>query len=200
MNRTATRILATAIALLVLYIVQLGVGQNVSSDNTALSQPSAEHVANTASAPSTLAHENVDVYEVVRVVDGDTLVVSRLGKENTVRLIGLDTPETVDPRRPVQCFGAAASQEAHRMLDGQQVRLETDSSQDSRDKYGRMLAYVFLQDGTLFNKHMIAEGFGHEYTYRTPYKYQMDFKAAEQSARVAQKGLWAPSVCENSSP
>lgn len=140
------------------------------------------------------------LHTVVRVVDGDTIVVDVHGVPTKVRLIGLDTPEAVDPRKSVQCFGEEASQEAHRMLDGQSVRLESDPSQDTYDKYGRTLAYVFLQDGTLFNKYMITEGFGHEYTYRIPYTYQSEFKTAQREARAAGKGLWAPGACANYSP
>jgi micrococcal nuclease len=137
-----------------------------------------------------------NTYRVTKVVDGDTFVVDIDGSAVTVRLIGLDTPETVDPRKPVQCFGREASDKAKEILAGARVRLETDASQDTYDKYGRLLAYAFLPDGTLFNRYMIEEGFGHEYTYRTPYKYQTEFKAAEEAARIAKKGLWADDACE----
>lgn len=200
MDKAATRIFTIIIAALILYVVQLGSGRDTVAESvTRVVQPS-EHVASSASAPTVSTQNDATMYDVVRVVDGDTVVVSLTGKESTVRLIGLDTPETVDPRKPVQCFGEEASQEAHRLLDGQRVRLEMDSSQDSHDKYGRMLAYVFLQDGRMFNKYMIADGFGHEYTYRVPYKYQSEFKMAQQEARAAQKGLWAPDACTDYSP
>jgi endonuclease YncB( thermonuclease family) len=135
-------------------------------------------------------------YPVIKVVDGDTLTIQMNGKSQTLRLIGLDTPETVDPRKPVQCFGIEASNKAKNVLTGQKVLIETDPSQDTYDKYNRLLVYVFLQDGTLFNKTMISEGFGHEYTYNTPYKYQSEFKIAENEARIQKKGLWADGVCE----
>jgi len=110
----------------------------------------------------------------------------------------------VDPRKPVQCFGKEASDKAKELLTGKSVRLEKDASQGEYDKYGRLLAYVYLPDlpdsagkagGTLFNKYMIAEGYGHEYTYNLPYKYQQEFKAAEARARAEKKGLWADGVC-----
>lgn len=132
---------------------------------------------------------------VVRVVDGDTVVVSINSKNTTLRLIGLDTPETVDPRKKVQCFGKEASDEAKQILTGKTVRVEGDASQGVLDKYGRTLAYVYLPDGTLFNKFMIQEGYGHEYTYKTPYEFQKQFKAAEVSAREGEKGLWASDAC-----
>ncbi len=135
-------------------------------------------------------------YAVDRVVDGDTVKIELHGRAETVRLIGLDTPETVDPRRPVECFGMEASNKAEDILTGRKVKIETDLSQGERDKYGRLLAYIFLPDGRLFNKMMIEEGYGHEYTYHTPYKYQAEFKNTEARARKLKAGLWAEGVCE----
>ena len=135
------------------------------------------------------------MYPIIKVVDGDTLDILMDGKKVRLRLIGLDTPEIVDPRKPVQCFARQASDKAKEILTGQSVRLETDPSQDTYDKYGRLLAYIFLLDGTNFNKLMIAKGYGHEYTYDLPYKYQTEFKAAEKSARESKKGLWADNAC-----
>ena len=91
--------------------------------------------------------------------------------------------ETVDPRRPVQCFGKEASAEAKRLLTGARVRIAQDPTQDTRDKYGRLLAYLWLDDGLFFNKHMIEAGYAYEYTYRTPYQYRAEFKAAQKEAR-----------------
>lgn len=132
---------------------------------------------------------------VVKVVDGDTVDVAMGGRTERLRLIGLDTPEVVDPRKSVQCFGREASQHAHQLLDRQTVYLEPDSSQTDRDRYGRLLRYAWLPDGRLFNFVMIAEGYAHEYTYDVPYKYQEAFKAAEREAREQAKGLWAPTTC-----
>jgi len=81
------------------------------------------------------------------------------------------------------------------MLQNAKVHLEQDPSQGERDKYGRLLMYVFLEDGTNFNKTMISEGYAHEYTYELPYKYQTEFKAAQASATAGDKGLWSPSTC-----
>jgi micrococcal nuclease len=135
----------------------------------------------------------------MKVVDGDTLVIDMNGVGTTLRLIGLDTPETIDPRKPVQCFGKAASDKAKELLTGKRVSIEKDMSQGEVDKYGRLLAYIYLPDGRLFNRYMIAEGYGHEYTYRLPYKYQKEFKAAEARARSEKKGLWADSACATQS-
>ena len=133
-------------------------------------------------------------YPVSRVVDGDTLWVQRDGKDVKLRLIGIDTPETVDPRKPVECFGEAATTQAQTVLTGHQVMLETDQSQGVLDKYGRELVYVWV-DGKLFNQQMIEGGFAHEYTYGTPYRYQRQFKEAERVASTAGVGLWAADTC-----
>ena len=136
-------------------------------------------------------------YPVVKVIDGDTFTVAMNGENVTVRLIGIDTPETVDPRKPVQCFGKEASEKAKRTLSGTSVRIETDPSQGELDKYGRLLAYAFLGSGINVAEYMIAEGYGHEYTYNLPYKYQTEFKAAEATAREQKRGLWADDTCMN---
>jgi micrococcal nuclease len=135
-------------------------------------------------------------YEVVRVIDGDTLVIDRDGTRETVRLIGINTPETVDPRRTVECFGVEASNKAKELLTGARVRIETDPSQGTRDKYQRLLAYVYLESGLHFNQYMIAEGYAYEYTYNVPYQYQAAFNAAQAEAEANKRGLWAPGVCE----
>ena len=99
-------------------------------------------------------------------------------------MIGLDTPEVVDPRKPVQCFGREASAQAKTILGGQHGVPGDRPRQDSIDKYGRTLAYVWTASGRLFNLDMIADGYAFEYTYDLPYRYQADFKAAENDART----------------
>ena len=133
-------------------------------------------------------------FTVTKVVDGDTIWVDNDGRMK-IRIIGLDTPETVDPRNPVQCFGLEASARAKTILGGQSVYLETDSSQDSVDRFGRTLAYVWTASGRLINLDIIADGYAFEYTYDLPYRYQQDFKAAQNDARAQERGLWAPSAC-----
>ncbi len=132
---------------------------------------------------------------VVEVIDGDTVDVQINGKVERLRLIGLDTPETKDPRKPVQCFGKEASAQAAKILSGQPVLLEEDLTQDTRDTYGRLLRYVWLPDGKLYNLEMIIGGFAHEYTYETPYKYQAVFKKEETAARERGWGFWAATSC-----
>lgn len=144
-----------------------------------------------------IPNENIPIlFKVVRVVDGDTLDIDMNGTIERIRLIGMDTPETVDPRKVVQCFGKEASDKAKEMLNEKMVSIEADKSQGERDSYKRLLRYVYLEDGTFFNKYMIAEGYAHEYTYQSnPYKYQLEFKEAEKQARETAKGLWSPDSC-----
>jgi len=135
------------------------------------------------------------LYTVVKVIDGDTIDVVVQGKTERLRLIGVDTPETVDPRKTVQCFGVEASNKAKEILNGQRVKIEADVTQGNRDKYGRLLRYVFLADDTNFNQRMIEDGYAHEYTYNVPHKYQTDFMAAEKNAREKKLGLWSDETC-----
>ncbi|HPQ71801.1 MAG TPA: thermonuclease family protein, partial [bacterium] len=131
--------------------------------------------------------------KVIRVVDGDTLKISIDGREDTVRLIGVDTPETVHPNKPVEFFGREASAFTHRMADGKNVRLEFDQASAAtkhRDRYGRLLAYVFLPDGTLLNSEIIRQGYGHAYT-KYPFSRKQEFVAIEREAREARRGFWA---------
>jgi endonuclease YncB( thermonuclease family) len=119
------------------------------------------------------------------------------GRLERVRLIGLNTPQSVDRRRAVECFGREASARANELLlAGPQVLLEPDPSQGDRDRYGRLLRYVILTDGRNVAEVMIAEGYGFEFTYWFPYRYQSEFKAAEREARQRQRGLWAPRRCQ----
>jgi len=141
------------------------------------------------------AKAHAQFFKVVSVIDGDTVKIDMNGNMETLRLIGIDTPETVDPRKPVQCFGQEASNKSKELLSGQRVRVEKDSTQGDRDKYDRLLAYIWREDGLFYNEYMVKQGYAHEYTYDTPYKYQAQFKADEKYARENQLGLWSPNTC-----
>ena len=125
---------------------------------------------------------------VERVVDGDTIIVRGVGR---VRLIGVDTPETVSPGRPVEFFGREASAFTKRLLEGRSVRLEYD--RERTDRYGRTLAYVHLADGTFANAEIVRRGYGHAYT-RFPFRYRDQFRQIEREARGAGRGLWNPAA------
>jgi len=121
----------------------------------------------------------------IRVIDGDTIVLD--GKE-TVRLIGVDAPESKDTREPVQYFAEESYKFVKSMVEGKRVRLEND--RERLDKYGRTLAYVYLEDGTFINAEIIKQGYGFAYT-KYPFKYMEEFRRYERGARESKRGLWA---------
>ena len=131
--------------------------------------------------------ENQELYEVVRVIDGDTILVDIDGTEKTVRYIGIDTPETVHPEKPVQCFGLEASAKNKELVEGAIVRLERDIS--DTDKYGRLLRYVYIGD-TFINYELVAGGFARSLTYPPDVAHNDVLRAAETAAREAGRGLW----------
>lgn len=137
-------------------------------------------------------------YYVLRVVDGDTLMLST---RERVRLIGVDTPEhhesqklyrearrTKQDIKTVQALGKRATQFTKKLCKGKKVRLEFEERR--HDDYGRLLAYVFLEDGTLLNEEIIRQGYGTAYT-RFPFKYRDAFRHLEQEARQNNRGLWS---------
>jgi micrococcal nuclease len=154
-----------------------------------------------ASTFAPVAHADDVMATVRRVIDGDTVDVTvASGKVERVRIIGLDTPETVDPRKPVQCFGREASARAKELLPiGSTVTLQGDPSQDARDRYGRVLAHVLVDasDGgsPSFAVRMIGEGFAHHYVYRVPSMYATEFETAQTDAVAGARGLWSPGTC-----
>lgn len=128
-----------------------------------------------------------DYYLCTRVIDGDTIIVYINGKQEKIRLIGVDTPETVHPLKPVEYFGKEASDFTRQMVEGKKVRLEYDWQR--RDKYGRILAYVYLEDGTFLNAEIIKQGYGFAYT-KYPFKCLDEFRTYERTARDTEMGLW----------
>jgi micrococcal nuclease len=134
------------------------------------------------------------LYDVVEVMDGDTLRVKVNHKVITVRLLGINTPETVDPRRGVGCFGPEASKQTKELLTGQKIFLALNPKREVLDRYGRYLAYIYREDGLFINEKLLTEGYAREYTYGSPYSLQKEFKSLEKKAKVAQKGLWGTCV------
>ncbi|MGH9870226.1 MAG: thermonuclease family protein [Candidatus Polarisedimenticolia bacterium] len=132
---------------------------------------------------------SAETARVVAVVDGDTIKVELSSSVETIRLIGVDTPETVHPQKPVEHFGKEASAFTNRMAIGKIVRLEGDADGANRDKYGRLLRYVFLPDGKLLNAEIIAQGYGFAYT-RFPFTRMEEFRGLERQARESNLGLW----------
>jgi micrococcal nuclease len=135
-------------------------------------------------------NENSDKRQVIRVIDGDTIVVSPNEK---VRLIGVDTPETVHPNRTVQCFGKEAKEFTRTRVERRTIRLvldESNAARHHRDRYGRTLAYIYFDDGTMLNAELIRRGYAHAYT-RFPFRKVVEFRQLERIARSQAIGLWA---------
>jgi endonuclease YncB( thermonuclease family) len=129
------------------------------------------------------------------VADGDTLRVEQGGRSVRVRLLGIDAPELNLPEGPAACFGEEAARRARELLDGGRVWLEYDPSQGRTDRFGRELAYVWLDERTLVNQVLVREGAAHEYTYDGPYRYQDAFRQAQRDATGQGAGLWNSGTC-----
>ncbi len=128
-------------------------------------------------------------YKVAKFDDGDTIMVEMNGKNETIRFIGVDTPEVKDPRKPVQCYGKAASNFTKQLISDNPVKLEADPQNTNRDRYNRLLRYVYLPDGTLVNAEIIKQGYGFAYT-SFPFTKKDEFKALQQTAMDNNLGLW----------
>jgi micrococcal nuclease len=141
----------------------------------------------------TALQNNPGLYSINHYVDGDTIAVNMNGNVETVRFIGVDTPETHKPNTPVQCFGpdAAAHTKAEISKFGK-VRLQADPLDTNRDVYGRLLRYIYLPDGTLLDKEIIQNGYGFAYL-NFPFSKKAEFATAGQTAMDSKVGLWA--VC-----
>ena len=132
-------------------------------------------------------------YKVKYVIDGDTFKV-RIGRHDvTVRMLGINTPETVDPRKPAQCFGKEASDQTKALLTDKMVQLKLNPKREEKDKYGRYLAYVYVGD-IFVNKTLIENGYAREYTYGKGYMFQKEFRVAEKVAKDLGNGLWGACV------
>lgn len=128
-------------------------------------------------------------YAVASFDDGDTIEVTIDGTTEKVRFIGVDTPETHDPRKPVQCFGQAASDFTKKLIGSQAVRIETDPLSSNRDRYNRLLRYVYLPDGRLVQAEIIKAGYGFAYT-SFPFTKSEEFSKYQHEAREQNRGLW----------
>jgi len=132
-------------------------------------------------------------YAVNHFVDGDTVAVNMDGVVEKVRFIGVDTPETHKPNTPVQCFGEMAAAHTKSLIGSNRVRLEADPKSTNRDRYDRLLRYVYLPDGTNVNESIIRDGFGFYYPY-FPFTKSAEFAIAQSQAQAEHKGLWQ--VCQ----
>lgn len=206
MTKKERSLLISLVVLVVVWLSSLAAGQSTSTPSSVTTVSETSPTVSSATtaaqtpAPNLLTAETTSpsakLHQVIKVIDGDTIKVDVDGKIETVRLVGIDTPETVDPRRPVECMGMAASNFAKALLEDRLVRLETDSTQGDRDRYGRLLRFVFLQDGTDVGKLLLLGGYAQESLYSSkPHKYRSAYVEAEQQARAQQLGLWNSAIC-----
>lgn len=157
--------------------------------------PEPEPVVQETTDPTTL---NEALGTVIGITDGDTVTVDLAGVNYKIRLIGIDTPESVDPRKPVECFSKEATNKITSLIDGKKVVLKRDAINDNKDIYDRLLRYVYL-DGVDINAEMIKQGYAYAYL---KYSFEEDrmklYKEHENTARGNELGLWAPGICGNS--
>lgn len=180
------KLISVSLAFIIIGFGFLGSNFNPLDSQTLLPHSTPVTIIATSSATAGVEGERVLVTEVV---DGDTIKVTG---DRTVRFVGIDTPETVDPRRPVGCFGKEASSETKNLLTGKMVILQKDISE--KDKYNRLLRLIYLplDDGqTLFvNDYLVRMGFAKNYRYPPDIKYDAQFKQAESDAKQNLRGLW----------
>jgi micrococcal nuclease len=172
-----------------------------------LASCTAHEVQLTIQAPATFSHEpgGYEDATVIRAIDGDTIEVriegvmpgpgaglGEAGEEHRVRLIGIDTPESVKPASPVECFGKEASAAAEALLGGERVRLVKDL--EEVDGFERLLRYVYIGD-ELANARLVANGYAHAYTYAPNIRHSSLFVQLQREARDNGRGLWAPNAC-----
>lgn len=174
---------------------EFGVNTALVLGTNTISVKAVDEAGNESQAAVTTFDFNPPKYKakVARVIDGDTV---KLETGEVVRYIGIDTPETVHPTKPVQCYGKEASDKNQELVEGKEIKLEKDVSET--DKYNRLLRYIWIGE-TLVNELLVKEGYAHSSTYPPDVKYQDKFIAAERQAREEKRGLWAD-VCTGAIP
>ena len=133
--------------------------------------------------------EQPGLYRVSEFIDGDTIAVDMNGTIEIIRMIGIDTPETHRPNTPVQRYGPQAADYTERLIGKSRVRLQADPINTNRDRYNRLLRYVYLPDGTLVENKLISGGYGFAYT-QFPFQKATEFENLENQAKQAKRGLW----------
>lgn len=152
-----------------------------------------EATALSEAAPEPEPHDPENYWhEVLSVVDGDTIKARVDGEQVTIRIIGMDAPESINKN---ECFGKESSAKGKEFLNDKWIQIKSDKSQDNKDKYGRLLRYVYFDGGTDFGKRMIEEGYAYEYTYDEPYNHQNDYKSMQAYSKSKSFGLWSKKTC-----
>ena len=185
------RLAAFALALLLLGGACDSVARSGKTPDLDVPPTAEEPTSITVPATGSPTPSGLEQAVVVNVVDGDTIDVLLGGEERRVRYIGVDTPETVDPRRPVGCFGAEAGARNRELVDGKTVGLERDVSET--DDFGRLLRYVWL-GGEMVNAQLVEEGYATAATFPPDVKYAQLFASLQVEARERDRGLWGACV------
>lgn len=181
-------------------VIVVGLITGVVSKEEVLNELGLGNLISTSSETTTNTSVSIDIselnkYQVISVTDGDTFKIDYNGEEKKVRLIGVDTPESVSPNKEKNNnYGKEASNYTKEKLAGQYIYLEFDVQQT--DKYGRFLAYVYLEDGTMYNKELLEKGYAQVATYPPNVKYVEEFEEIQKQARENNIGFWAENVFE----
>lgn len=186
-NRSKKKLISIAVALVLIGITSIWGGYKDSQKPVATPVSDVKSVS-TQATPSSILNSLPEGQEAVvsGVIDGDTIEIDSGQK---VRYTGIDTPETVDPRRPVGCFGKEASNENKKLVGGKTIILVKDISET--DKFGRLLRYVYLKDNGVFvNDYLVRNGFAKVSTYPPDVRFNDQFLQAETEARENSRGLF----------
>lgn len=144
-----------------------------------------------------ISAKTIETVHVTRVIDGDTIEIDHNGINEKIRLIGINTPEINDSRPEMRCFAELAKTKMQYAVEGKDIIIVSDDSQSDRDKYNRLLRFIYLDKNTNLNYLMIWKGYAYEYTYGSPYRKQDKFKKAQETAEKKEKGLWGDKYCHN---
>jgi micrococcal nuclease len=147
-------------------------------------------LANVPSLTKTAEVSQPGLYSINHFIDGDTIAVNMNGAVETIRMIGVDTPETHRPNSPVQCYGPEAANFTKQLIGTNKVRLQADPLDTNRDRYNRLLRYVYIPDGRMVETELISGGYGFAYT-QFPFEKSQQFSATQDTAKTSNKGLWA---------
>lgn len=159
--------------------------------------PANEEIEALNNTPDNNTPINDGIYFVESVIDGDTFKVNYKGQHVSVRLIGLNSPEIATSNTSAECFGGEATAYLKNIIEGKYIGLSIDPKQDMNDRYGRLLRYAYLDDGTDIGSHIISDGYGREYTYDGEYYYQARYKQLQSEAMNNKLGLWQDNVCKD---
>lgn len=140
---------------------------------------------------------NTGSYQVVVVFDGDTIAVSKDNKTQIVQVLGINAPEAGNGGQPIECYAAESAKAASDLLLNKTIDLKADAGISGEDAYGRLLRYIILPDGRVYNQTMLEAGEAYEYTFSLsqPYQSRYEFQQVEASARASKRGLWADNAC-----